>query len=143
VAELAPILVVDDEANDLLLFRRAASKAGIAHPVETASDGEEAILRLQDAGAPIPLVVVLDLKMPRRTGFEVLEWVRGHAGLRRLPIVIFTSSAQDADVNRAFDLGASSYLVKPVTSAELAEVVTLLASYWGRNPRPALHRGGG
>lgn len=141
--ESPPILVVDDETNDLLLFRRAASKAGLAYPIETANDGEEAVERLSRLGAPVPLVVVLDLKMPRRTGFEVLEWVRSQPGLRRLPVVIFTSSAQEGDVNRALDLGASSYLVKPVSSAELVEVVTLLAAYWGRTPRPTLTPPGG
>lgn len=141
MADTPPILLVDDEENDLLLFRRAATKAGLVYPVETARDGEEAAARLRHH--PVPLVVVVDLKMPRRTGFELLRWIRSTPSLRRLPVVIFTSSAQEADVNMAFDLGANAYLVKPVTSAELVEVVALLGSWWGRNPRPVVSPAGG
>lgn len=131
-----PFLVVDDDGNDLLLFRRAAERAGIPYPVEVAEDGDEAIVRLGQADRPIPLVVVVDLKMRGCSGFDLLRWVRAQPGLKRLPVVIFTSSNQDEDVAMAWELGASGYLVKPVSNAERVALVQLLASWWGANARP-------
>jgi CheY-like chemotaxis protein len=129
------ILVVDDEVEALVLFRRAAVRAGVELNVEEASSGEAAIAFLGELAAnpsrPIPALVLLDLKMPRVTGFEVLEWLRGQPGLRRIPVVVFTSSAQSSDINRAYDLGANSYLVKPVNYQALVEILRSLGSYWG------------
>lgn len=145
--EAQPILLVDDDPNDVFLFKRAASKSRLANPIHTASDGDEAVeylKALQDAGADAsnaPVVVILDLKMPRKSGFEVLEWLRAQPGLRRLPVVVFTSSAQDPDVNRAYDLGANSYLVKPVTFEDLLAMMKTLGLYWAmHNIGPDLAR---
>ena len=145
-ADLNPILVVDDDANDMFLFKRAAQKSRLANPILEAADGEAAIRYLQtvasdegDGGTPPPIVVILDLKMPRKSGFEVLEWLQTQAGLRRVPVVVFTSSNQDPDISRAYDLGANSYLVKPVTFDALMEMVGSLGLYWGiHNQRPSL-----
>ncbi len=137
MADPHPILLVDDDPNDVFLFKRAATKSRLANPIHTAADGEEAVeylKKLQDEGGTdsgnAPVVVILDLKMPRKTGFEVLEWLRDQPGLRRLPVVVFTSSAQDPDVNRAYDLGANSHLVKPVTFEDLLEMMKTLGLYW-------------
>jgi DNA-binding response OmpR family regulator len=86
---------------------------------------------------PLPVLLLLDLKMPRRSGFDVLQWLRNEAGMRRLPTVVFTSSSELSDVNRAFDLGANSYLVKPVNAAALSDVLRLVDRYWlVTNQRP-------
>ena len=131
------ILLVEDELDDAQLLIRAFRKAGIGNPVQHVEDGEMAIAYLAgqepfaDRGqSPYPTVILLDLKLPRRSGFEVLEWLRAQPGLRRLPVVVLTSSGQTEDVNRAYDLGANSYLVKPATAAALQEMVKSLNAYW-------------
>ena len=131
------ILLVEDEADDAQLLIRAFRKAGIGNPIRHVEDGEMAIAYLagQEPFAdrdqsPYPTVILLDLKLPRRSGFEVLEWLRAQPGLRRLPVVVLTSSGQTEDVNRAYDLGANSYLVKPATAAALQEMVRSLNAYW-------------
>ncbi len=142
---LPPILVVDDELDDLFFFRRAATAANLANPVDTADGGDAAIAWLTacaagDPGHVVPIAVILDLKMPRRSGFEVLAWIREHPDLHRLPVVVYTSSSLDPDVGRAYDLGANSYLVKPVTFDALVALIRTLGLYWGvLNKCPPAH----
>jgi CheY-like chemotaxis protein len=131
------ILLVEDDPNDVLLIRRAFTKARILNQIQTVSDGDQAVAYLNGDGPfadrnahPLPVLVLLDLKLPRRSGLEVLEWVRAQEGLKRLPIVVLTSSKEAADVNRAYDLGANSYLVKPVGFDTLLELVKSLEVYW-------------
>jgi CheY-like chemotaxis protein len=130
-------LLAEDNEDDLLLIERAFRKAGLPYRVRAVRDGEEAVDYLAGRGSyadrlahPLPCVLLLDLKLPRRSGFEVLTWVRGQAGLRRLPVVVLTSSEQMADVNRAYDLGANTYLVKPATVEALRDLVRTLDLYW-------------
>src|SRR5262245_2907732 len=110
------ILVAEDLDGDVEILKRAFSKAGGDARLHLVRDGQEAIEYLQrDPNTHVlPAMLLLDLKMPRVSGFEVLEWLRKHPGLHRLIVVIFTSSDVPEDVNRAYDLGANSYLVKPV-----------------------------
>ncbi len=131
------VLLVEDNPDDVLLTRRAFAKAEILTPLRVLGDGQGAIDYLSGAGEfadrernPLPVVVLLDLKLPRRSGFEVLQWLRAQPGLRRMPVVVLTSSEQSADINHAFDLGANSYLVKPVRFEELLEIVRSLNLYW-------------
>lgn len=136
------ILLVEDDENDILLIRRAFQKANVINPLVVVRDGEEAVAYLADLdGRPVPEVILLDLKLPRRDGFEVLEWLRAQPGLRRLPVVILTSSSQMPDIQRAYDLGANSYLVKPVSFDGLLEMVRTLGFYWlilNQKPDPLL-----
>lgn len=131
------VLLVEDNPDDVLLTRRAFSKAQIPVPLHVVGDGQGAMDYLGGIGDyadrerfPLPLVLLLDLKLPRRSGFEVLEWLRGQPGLRRIPVVVLTSSDQMDDVNRAFDLGANSYLVKPVRFEGLLDLAKALNLYW-------------
>lgn len=131
------ILVVEDDPNDVLLIQRAFGKARILNPVRTVSHGDDAVAYLSGAGPfadreayPFPVLVLLDLKLPRRSGLEVLGWIRSQPGLKRLPIVVLTSSKESIDINRAYDLGANSYLVKPVGFDSLLELVKSLEVYW-------------
>jgi CheY-like chemotaxis protein len=141
-----PVLLVEDDDNDALFVERAFRHAGILNPLHVARNGDEAIEYLDGRGAyadrerfPMPVFILLDLKMPRRSGLEVLSWVKDRAGVRRIPIVVLTSSKNDADVNRAYELGANSYLVKPVSFEGLIELVKSLQLYWlVLNERPAL-----
>jgi CheY-like chemotaxis protein len=145
-SEGALILVAEDDPNDALLLARAFKKANVASAVRRVSDGDQAVAYLageREYGDrerhPIPAIVVLDLKLPRRSGLEVLTWIRQHPGLRRLPVVILTSSKARADVDRAYDLGANSYLLKPVDFDALLELVKSLNLYWTVfNQRPAV-----
>jgi len=123
------ILLVEDEPDDVLLIKRAFEKARILNPIQVVSDGEQAMAYLSGEGKfedrgkyPVPMLVVLDLKLPRRTGFEVLEWARGRPEIKKIPKVVLTSSKETRDINDAYDLGASSYLVKPVDFGSLLEV---------------------
>ena len=131
------ILLVEDDSNDIILIKRAFGKANITNPLQVLEDGEEAISYLAGKGRygnrqnyPLPILILLDLKLPRKSGHEVLEWLRQQPMLKRLTVVVLTSSQQSSDVNRAYDLGANSYLVKPVTFDALVEMVKTLDFYW-------------
>jgi CheY-like chemotaxis protein len=133
----APILLVEDDPNDVLLIQRAFQKAGVDTPLRSARDGGEALAylmgegRYQDRGEhPFPVMVLLDLKMPGGTGFEVISAIRAQPELRRLPVVVLTSSRRIEDVNQAYDAGASSYLVKPVAFEALHKMLTTFGHYW-------------
>lgn len=128
------ILLVEDDHNDVLLIKRAFQKVNIANPIIVVNDGEQAISYLAGrepyVDRALPILVLLDLKLPRKSGHEVLEWLRGQSNLKRLPVVVLTASSESSDVNRAYDLGANSYLVKPVTFDALVEMVKTLNLYW-------------
>ena len=127
------ILVADDDANDSFLLQRAFSMAHINSHLDFVGDGEEAIRYLRnrhDRTQSLPCLLLLDLKMPRINGFEVLEWIRRQPGLKRLPINVLTSSDAPQDINRAYDLGANSYLVKPFSNEALIDLVKSLHDYW-------------
>jgi CheY-like chemotaxis protein len=128
------VLIVEDNADDRDLLARAFKKAGIAVPLWFAKDGDEAVAYLEQAATdPMqasPFIILLDLKLPRRSGFEVLEWVKGTARLRRIPVIILTSSRENVDLERAYDLGANSYLVKPARPEALREMVEQINAYW-------------
>lgn len=132
-----PILVVDDDPDDVELVRRAFRRLRVVNPVRVASDGEEAVAYLAGTGPfadrlanPLPALVLLDLKLPRRSGHEVLDWVKTQPVLRRIPVVVLTSSGERRDVDRAYDLAANSYLVKPVRFDDLVRLIGELNVYW-------------
>ncbi len=132
------ILLAEDEANDVFLMQRAFAKAKLINPVQVVSDGEMALSYLKGVGEfhdrekfPLPMLILLDLKLPRRSGLEVLAWIRDQEPpIRRIPVVVLTSSKQSNDVNRAYELGANSYLVKPVAFEGLLDMVKALEMYW-------------
>jgi CheY-like chemotaxis protein len=119
------------------LIRRAFDKARLVNPVQVLGDGDAAVAYLSGeapyadrAKYPVPILMLLDLKLPRRSGLEVLEWVRGQPRLKRLPIVMLTSSREERDVNTAYDTGVNSYLVKPVEFEGLIEMLKNAQLYW-------------
>ncbi len=143
-----PILLVEDSPDDALLIQRAFKKANLANPVQLVRDGDEAVAYLSGAPPyddrtrfPLPVFMLLDLKLPRRSGLEVLAWVRQESLVRRLPVVVLTSSRESVDVNRAYDLGVNSYLTKPVGFEALLEMVKNVNLYWlVLNENPELRR---
>ncbi|UCD56442.1 MAG: response regulator [Candidatus Hydrogenedentota bacterium] len=140
------ILLVEDDENDVRLIQRALRKGDVPNPIEVVRDGERALDYLFAQGEyadrdryPLPSLVLLDLKLPKYSGHEVLERIKGEPVLRRLPVVVLTSSTESADINRAYDLGANSYLVKPVRLDDLEKLAQATHLYWlllNQSPTP-------
>ncbi len=131
------VLLVEDNPDDAFLITRAFKKAKLANPLFVVGDGEEAVAylagegRFADRGAyPFPVLMLLDLKLPKMSGFEVLRWRMESPEVKKLPVVVLTSSNQTPDIERAYELGANSYLVKPVSFESLMEMVRVLGMYW-------------
>ncbi len=142
------ILHVEDDPNDVMLIGRAFKKANVSGEMQVVNDGEQAVAYLSgnegysDREAhPMPTLVLLDLKLPRKAGLEVLTWIRGQEDLKRLPIVILTSSKQATDINRAYETGANCYLLKPVNFEEMLEMAKTIDQFWLKmNQNPYLLR---
>ena len=140
------ILLVDDSENDLTLMNIAFRKAGLNSPLQVVHNGEEAIAYLAGEGRytdrnkfPLPAVMLLDLNMPMKDGFDVLAWLRKQSGLKRLSIIVLTSSLRPKDVERAFELGAHSYLVKPAALEDLVAMIRCLRDWLKLNHFPPLN----
>jgi len=135
--KIETILVAEDDSADAFFLKRAFSKVGVPTSLHFVRDGQEVLDYLFGEGQfadrqayPGPDLLLLDLKMPRVDGFQVLDWVRRQPRLKRLPVIIFSSSPLDKDINRAYDLGANSYLVKPHSTEDLVALVEKLKNYW-------------
>jgi len=131
------ILLVEDDENDVMLLKRAFTRAGLKDNVRVVRNGLDAMNYLSGQGLygnrdehPLPFLVLLDLKMPGIDGFEVLQWARKDPQLKRLLIVVLTASNLQTDVDRAYELGANSYLVKPVEFDEMVALVGRFQAYW-------------
>ena len=136
-SESGHILVAEDDSTDAYFFERAFRRAGLPVALHFVRDGQEVIDYLQGVGSfadrtahPMPQLVLLDLKMPRLNGFDVLEWVRQQPGFSNLQVVIFSSSDEAKDINRAYGLGANWYLVKPHSMDELTALVGRFKKFW-------------
>ena len=124
------ILLADDNEDDVFIMQSGFRKAGVLNPLQVVDDGEQAIAYLNGDGEfanrekfPLPVIVLLDLNMPRKGGLEVLEWMRGNPTLKRTTVHIVTASSRTVDVERAFDLGANAYIVKPSKMEALVEMI--------------------
>jgi CheY-like chemotaxis protein len=131
------ILVAEDDEDDVLLLQSAFTEAGLTVPLQVANDGEQAIDYLAGAGRfsdrlkhPLPSLILLDLNMPRKSGFEVLSWVRAQPLLKRIPIIVLSSSSQGPHINKAYELGANSYFIKSVNFADFVQRIKLIYKYW-------------
>lgn len=131
------ILLVEDNTDDILLTKRALERAHIANGLEVANDGIEALEYLRGEGkyegrdtSDMPVVVLLDLKMPRMGGLEFLRIVREDESLKLLPIVVLTSSKEEQDVIESYSLGANSYIQKPVDFDQFVKAIQTLGLYW-------------
>jgi CheY-like chemotaxis protein len=124
------ILLVEDDPDHELLTIRALKKSNIANEVRVARDGEEAINLLFGKDAVLPQVILLDLKLPKIDGLEVLRRIRAGEATKFLPVVILTSSDEERDVVRSYQLGVNSYIRKPVNFSDFAEATRQLGMYW-------------
>jgi len=137
------VLIAEDDDNDLFFLQRAFEAANVKNPLCIVRDGQEAIEYLSGTGNfadrikfPLPHLFLLDLKMPRKTGIEVLEWLSGQPKLRCLPIVVFSSSANRKDIDRAYELGANGFVVKPSSMVERAELAKAMGLFWLESNEP-------
>lgn len=141
------ILLVEDNPSDIGLTRRAFRKNGIDHPLVVVEDGQEALDYLfgtaTEPARQIPVLILLDLQLPRVGGMEVLRRIRADSRTRRIPVVILTSSVEERDIAAAYDHGINSYIRKPVSFDEFIETVRQLGLYWliTNEPPPPCHSG--
>jgi CheY-like chemotaxis protein len=136
-------MVVEDEPDAVLLLKRAFQKAEISNPVQIVESGAAALAYLQGDGPysdraahPMPDILLLDLKLPFVSGLEVLKWIKSHVTLRKLPVVVLTSSREVKDIEAAYNFGANSYLVKPMSLQLLTSVMQAFREYWLRHNEP-------
>jgi CheY-like chemotaxis protein len=138
MSELLPtILLVEDDVSDVTLLKRGFDKVGVLNPIVHLKDGDDALAYLAGVGQyverdkfPLPALILLDIKMPRMTGLQLLQWMRSHRDLRRIPVVVLTSNEDLTTVNAAYDAGANSYLVKPGDQASITKMVHAIRGYW-------------
>jgi CheY-like chemotaxis protein len=134
ITDAPAVLLVEDNPDDEELTLRGLERANLTNPVDVAHDGQEALDCLfgnhDQAVKPVPVVVLLDLMLPRVDGFEVLKRIRAEERTHRLPVVILTSSSEDRDLINGYDLGANSYVRKPVQFEEFATAIAQLGVYW-------------
>jgi len=131
------LLLVEDNEDDVVLMKRALREAGVTNPLFVVEDGQEAVDYLGGAGVfsnraryPLPALIFLDLKLPLKSGHDVLAWIRGQAPLRCTTVVVLTSSDEPSDIATSYDLGANSYLVKPPTAEQLLDMAKAFKWYW-------------
>jgi len=124
------ILLVEDDENDVFFFRRAVQKAGLDLSIQLATDGEEAMQYIDGSGKfadreahPLPDIIFLDLKLPYVNGLEILEYIKNQTALGNIEVIVLTSSPEERDRKRAFELGAKEYLVKPATPNTLRQIL--------------------
>jgi len=127
-----PIVLVEDNPMDLDLTQRAFMKRNILNPVIVARDGEEALLKIQGLcnSTEKPLMVLLDLKLPKKDGFDVLAVIKKDPQLHSTPVIVLTSSSDSGDIKKAYDLGANSYIIKPVDYSIFVNVASQIYEYW-------------
>jgi CheY-like chemotaxis protein len=133
----AAILQVEDDENDVLLMRYALSAAGVRHPLIHVQDGQEAIDYLAGEGEfqdrirhPFPCMILLDINLPRRSGLDVIQWIRSRPELRSLVVIVFSASAVQREVDQAYASGANSFLIKPAGLEELTGMLRTVHAYW-------------
>jgi CheY-like chemotaxis protein len=139
------ILLAEDNEDDVFFMLRAAKAAGITHPIHVVPHGQAVVDYLSGVNGyadrekyPLPFLMFLDLKMPQKSGLEVLAWLRAQPALQTMLVLILTTSREESDVQRAYRLGVNSFLVKPPNAAQLVDLMKLVRLYWLDNPQLAI-----
>lgn len=136
------VLIAEDNPEDALLLRKALERAGMRSQTRFVHDGDEVLLYLQGLGAyanrtanPLPTMIILDIKMPKKTGLEVLEWLAANPEFAIVPTIVMSSSNLESDIRQAYRLGANTYFVKPNSFDDLVTTMRNLRAYWERAER--------
>lgn len=133
----ATILLVEDDVVDVMTVRRAVRELHLANPLRVTHNGEEALESLRTPDQPLPGLILLDLNMPRMNGLEFLQAVKADPRLRRVPVVMLTTSRQDSDRLQSYDLGVAGYILKPVEYPRFVEILRCIEQYWDKcEPAP-------
>jgi CheY-like chemotaxis protein len=133
---LCPILLVEDDAVDVMTVKRCFKQLKISNPLKVAADGEEALQLLLQCEDCKPCIILLDINMPKMNGLELLQRLKNTPLLKKIPVVMLTSSKEESDVNHCFDLGVAGYMIKPVEYDQFVEIIKLLCAYWSVNELP-------
>lgn len=130
--DLSPILIVEDRLTDLDLTKRAFARRRLLNPIQEARDGEQAVAYIErwEAGEPLPVLILLDLGLPKIGGLEVLRQFKNHPTSASIPVIVLTTSAENNDIQEAYRLGCNSYIVKPVEFNKFMEVAAQIEVYW-------------
>ena len=145
MSECQTFLYVEDTESDVFLMRTAIAQGGLAIALKSVADGEEAVRYLNGEGPfsdrriyPIPTTMLLDLNLPRKSGFQVLEWLRQQPHLKRMIVIVFTASARQEDTDKSHELGANAVLVKPTTLADLVQLLDQLFAWLELTRKPRI-----
>jgi CheY-like chemotaxis protein len=134
---LGTIMLVEDQPSDSLLIRRAFEKSGVENPIQLIEHGDTALSYLEGIGEyqnrtkyPLPIFILLDLKLPGMMGLQLLKWIRMRKELRLIPVVVLTDSENESDIKAAYEAGANSFLRKPGDRNEVSRMIELIQKYW-------------
>ena len=129
---IGPILLVEDRSIDVDLTKRTFAKRNLLNPIKVARDGEEAVALFDswEAGEPLPICILLDLRLPKINGLEVLRRLKSHPKFSAIPVIVLTASTDDTDIEEAYKLGCNSYIVKPVDFDKFIDVASKVELYW-------------
>ncbi|MCK4752516.1 MAG: response regulator [Planctomycetes bacterium] len=136
---LKPILLVEDDSVDTMTVKRALKELGVANDLACATNGEEALEYLTNGSNEKPGVILLDLNMPKMNGFEFLKAIKDNEELRRIPIIVLTTSKEERDVIESFELSVAGYMVKPVDYKKFLETIKAIDMYWTLSKLPAVN----
>lgn len=131
-----PILLVEDDKVDAMTVKRALKKIHVSNHVISVSNGEEGLVWLQDRSNPKPCIILLDLNMPRMNGIEFLQHVKVDERLKTIPVVVLTTSKDELDRAKSFDIGVAGYMVKPVDYVQFVDVIKTIDLYWTLSEQP-------
>lgn len=136
ISNNTPILLVEDDQVDILTVKRAVKEVGISNPLHVCENGEEALEYLEEAEV-LPSIILLDINMPRMNGLEFLEHAKNDDRFKRIPVIVLTTSQEDQDRYRSFDLNAAGYMLKPVDYDQFTALMSSIENYWSLSKFPS------
>ncbi len=136
IRDMKTILLVEDDRVDVMTVKRALKELNVPNPLKVAGNGEEALEYLEDQSNPKPGIILLDLNMPKMNGIEFLKVVKQDEALRRIPVVVLTTSKEEQDRVASFDLSVAGYIIKPVDYVQFVEVMRAINTYWTLSELP-------